>query len=61
MGRSSSLRIVADRQQREHLPVIKEGGEPLFRPASTGTVELLHTKIFATGAAVHAYGPTSAA
>ena len=25
-------------------PVIKGGGEPLFRPASTGTVELLDTK-----------------
>jgi dihydrofolate reductase len=34
-------------------PVIKGGGEPLFRPASTGTVELLDTKIFATGAIVH--------
>jgi dihydrofolate reductase len=41
-------------------PVIKGGGEPLFRAASTGTVELLHTKIFATGAVVHAYRPTSA-
>jgi hypothetical protein len=40
--------------------VIKGGGEPLFRPASTGTVELLDTKIFATGAVVHAYRPTSA-
>jgi dihydrofolate reductase len=36
-------------------PVIKGGGEPLFRPASTGTVELFDTKIFATGAVVHAY------
>jgi hypothetical protein len=41
-------------------PVIKGGGEPLFRPASTSTVELLDTKIFATGAVVHAYRPTSA-
>jgi dihydrofolate reductase len=41
-------------------PVIKGGGEPLFRPASTGTVELLDTKIFATGAVVHAYRPTPA-
>ena len=41
-------------------PVIKGGGEPLFRPASTGTVGLLDTKVFATGAAVHAYGPISA-
>ena len=38
-------------------PVIKGGGEPLFRPGSTGTVELLDTKIFATGAVVHAYRP----
>ena len=42
-------------------PVIKGGGEPLFRPASTGTVELVDTQVFATGAVVHAYGPTSAA
>ncbi len=41
-------------------PVIKGGGEPLFRPASTGTLELLDTKVFATGAVVHAYGPASA-
>jgi dihydrofolate reductase len=41
-------------------PVIKGGGEPLFRPASTGTVELLDTNTFATGAVVHAYRPTSA-
>ena len=41
-------------------PVIKGGGEPLFRPASTGTVELLDTKIFANGAVVHAYRPASA-
>ena len=41
-------------------PVIKGGGEPLFRPASAGTVELLDTKIFGTGAVVHAYRPTAA-
>ena len=41
-------------------PVIKGGGEPLFRPASAGTVEHLDTKTFATGAVVHAYRPTSA-
>jgi dihydrofolate reductase len=41
-------------------PVIKGSGEPLFRPASTGTFELLDTKIFGTGAVLHAYGPTSA-
>jgi dihydrofolate reductase len=42
-------------------PVIKGGGEPLFRPASIGTVELLDTKTFATGAVVHTYRPTSGA
>ena len=42
-------------------PVIKGGGEPLFRPASTGIVELLDTKIFATGAVFHGYRPASAA
>ena len=36
-------------------PVIKGGGEPLFRPASTVTVELVDTKVVATGAVVHAY------
>jgi len=41
-------------------PVIRGGGEPLFRPASSGTVELLDTKVFATGAVVHAYRPTTA-
>jgi dihydrofolate reductase len=41
-------------------PVIKGSGEALFRPASTGTVELIDTKTFATGAVVHAYRPTSA-
>jgi dihydrofolate reductase len=41
-------------------PVIKGGGEPLFRPASTGTVELLDTKVFATGAVVHGYRPAAA-
>jgi dihydrofolate reductase len=41
-------------------PVIKGGGEPLFRLASTGTVELLDTKVIATGAVVHAYRCTSA-
>jgi dihydrofolate reductase len=40
-------------------PVIKGGGEPLFRPASAGTVELLDTKVLATGAVVHAYRPSS--
>ena len=41
-------------------PVIKGGGEPLFRPASAGTLEVLDTKVFAAGAVVHAYRPTSA-
>jgi dihydrofolate reductase len=41
-------------------PIIKGSGEPLFRPASTGTVELLDTKVFATGAVVHTYRPNSA-
>jgi dihydrofolate reductase len=41
-------------------PVVKGGGEPLFRPASTGTFELLDSRTFATGAVVHAYGPTAA-
>lgn len=40
-------------------PVIKGGGEPLFRPASAGTLELLETKAFATGAVIHAYAPSS--
>jgi dihydrofolate reductase len=42
-------------------PVIKGGGEPLFRPASAGTVELLDTKTFATGAVIHTYRPAAAA
>ena len=42
-------------------PVIKGGGEPMFRPASVGTVELLDTEVFATGAVVHAYRPAPTA
>ncbi|WP_181780221.1 dihydrofolate reductase family protein [Pseudonocardia pini] len=38
-------------------PVIKGGGEPLFRSSSTGTAELLDTRVFATGAVVHVYRP----
>jgi dihydrofolate reductase len=38
-------------------PVVKGAGEPLFRPASAGTLELLDTKVFATGAVLHAYRP----
>jgi dihydrofolate reductase len=41
-------------------PVIKGGGEPLFRAASAGTVELVDTRAFASGAVVHAYRPTPA-
>ncbi len=41
-------------------PVIKGDGEPLFRPASAGTVELLDTRVFATGAVVSVYRPASA-
>jgi dihydrofolate reductase len=41
-------------------PIIKGGGEPLFRPASAGTVELVDTKIFATGAVIEVYRPTTA-
>jgi dihydrofolate reductase len=39
------------------VPVIKGGGEPLFRPASAGTLELLDTKAFTRGAVVQAYRP----
>jgi dihydrofolate reductase len=38
-------------------PVIKGGGEPLFRTASAGALELLDTRIFATGAIVLTYHP----
>ncbi|HEY0465370.1 MAG TPA: hypothetical protein VGC79_14245 [Polyangiaceae bacterium] len=38
-------------------PVIKGGGEPLFRPASAGTLELLDVTRFPSGAAVHSYRP----
>ncbi len=40
-------------------PIIKGNGVPLFRPSSTGTVELLDTKTFATGAVIHAYRPVA--
>jgi dihydrofolate reductase len=43
------------------VPVIKGGGEPLFRPESKGTVELVDTRTFASGTVVHAYRPNSAA
>ena len=38
-------------------PIIKGDGEPLFRPASAGTVELVATSTFTTGAVIHAYRP----
>jgi dihydrofolate reductase len=38
-------------------PVIKGNGEPLFRPASAGTLELLDTKTFTSGAVIHSYHP----
>ncbi len=41
-------------------PIIKGGGEPLFRTASAGTVDLVDTKVFATGAVIHVYRPTTA-
>ncbi len=41
-------------------PVIKGSGEPLFRPASAGTVEVLDTKTFSSGAVIHAYRPATA-
>jgi dihydrofolate reductase len=41
-------------------PIIKGDGEPLFRPASTGTLELLDTTTLATGAVIHTYHPTPA-
>ena len=41
-------------------PIIKGGGEPLFRTASAGTLELVDTNVFATGAVIHVYRPTAA-
>jgi dihydrofolate reductase len=41
-------------------PIIKGEGEPLFRPASAGTVELVDTKVFATGAVIGVYRPSTA-
>ena len=41
------------------VPVVKGDGEPLFRKASAGTLELLDTRTFTTGAVIHAYHPTS--
>jgi dihydrofolate reductase len=40
-------------------PVIKGGGEPLFRPASAGSLELLDTKVFPAGAVLQAYRPVA--
>jgi dihydrofolate reductase len=41
-------------------PLIKGGGEPLFRPASAGAVELLDTTTFSSGEVVHGYRLVSA-
>lgn len=41
-------------------PVIKGGGDPLFRPASVAILELLDITQFPSGAAVHSYRPKSA-
>ena len=38
-------------------PVIKGTGEPLFRPESAGTVELVDSTIFPSGVAVLTYRP----
>ncbi|MCU1360378.1 MAG: deaminase [Ilumatobacteraceae bacterium] len=46
-----------DEYQISWAPVIKGGGQPLFRPASAGTLELLDTRTFATGAVIHTYRP----
>jgi dihydrofolate reductase len=40
-------------------PIIKGGGQPLFRPASAASVELTDTRVFATGAVIHVYRPTT--
>lgn len=42
------------------VPVIKGDGEPLFRPASAGAVELVDSKVFSSGGFVHTYRPGSA-
>lgn len=41
-------------------PIIKGGGDPLFRTASAGSVELVDTTVFATGAVIHVYRPATA-
>jgi dihydrofolate reductase len=38
-------------------PVIKGGGEPLFRPASAGTLEHVDSTTYASGAVIHTYRP----
>jgi dihydrofolate reductase len=40
-------------------PVIKGGGEPLFRPDSTSSLELVDSTTFDTGAVVLAYRPVA--
>jgi dihydrofolate reductase len=42
------------------VPVVKGGGEPLFRPASAGTLEHLDTTAFASGTVIHTYRPVTA-
>ncbi|MEZ5407704.1 MAG: dihydrofolate reductase family protein [Acidimicrobiales bacterium] len=42
-------------------PVIKGGGEPLFRPASAGVLEHVDTHTFASGAVIHTYRPITTA
>lgn len=39
-------------------PVIKGGGEPLFRPESAGTAELVDSTAFTSGVVVLTYRPT---
>jgi len=41
-------------------PIIKGDGEPLFRPESAGRTELVDTRVFGTGAVMHAYRPVGA-
>ena len=42
------------------VPVIKGGGEPLFRPSSAGTLEHVDTTAFAGGTVIQAYRPLPA-
>lgn len=40
-------------------PVIKGGGQPLFRPASAMTVDVLESRTFSSGAALNTYRPAA--